>query len=51
MQGHRTYLKGTLSFQRFEPIAVTLSLSVAPALADGIPDSGEVMPNGIGESA
>ena len=30
---------------------MTLGLSVAPRLTNGIPDSSEIMPDGIGESA
>ena len=40
-----------LTLESFEPIDVTLRLAVAPTFADGIPNSGEVIANGIGESA
>jgi hypothetical protein len=39
-----------LALQSFGPIGLTRGLSVTPALRNGIPDSGKVIANGVGES-
>jgi hypothetical protein len=40
-----------LSLQSFEAVNLTFGLPIAPKLADGIPDRGQIMPSRIGESA